>query len=351
VASKPWAWRSAAIVTFAVAAATATAGCAGRKGGAAAIDAAPAPIVDGGGATEADAAPAALAPAQAAPRLTVGDVRFVSLGWDPRLPRFDDADLKKRLDAAMAKAGLLPAAAPGAPAGDAVAAKLEFSSGLGVQGDPGKETRVDAAVSLRLRWKEDGASRSMESRVLGQLPVAPADRAHLPDKASAAFERALADAASALAQRDGIRRGDEATVIAALVSEDTDVRTEAFRAVGLRHLNGALPKLTELLRSPDHELRDAAIGALVELGDRRAVKPLVDLVEFSDLDMMRRIIDAVGMLGGDEARDYLEFIASGHETPAVRELANAALDRLKRREQKAAAPPAPSAPSAPSANH
>jgi hypothetical protein len=348
VAKYRWTWRSAAFVGFA-AAATAAAGCGGHKGGAGAAgaDASTAAASD----HDADDAPEApganapappLVPAQAAPRLALGEVRLVSLGWDPRLPRPDDVELRKRLDAAMAKASLLP---PGGGT-DTVPAKLEFSTGLGFQGDPGKETRVDAAVSLRLRWKEDGATRSMESRVLGQLPVAAADRAHLGDKADAAFARALDDAASALSLRDGIRRGDEPTVIAALTSDDADVRAEAFRAVGLRHLQGALPRLTELLRSPDHELRDEAIGALVELGDRRAVKPLVDLVEFSDLDMMRRIIDAVGMIGGDEARDYLEFVASGHETPAVRELAAAALDRLKRREQKTPPPAAPPPPSA-----
>jgi len=341
VAKYRWTWRSAAFVTFAAAA-----GCGSHKGGAGAtaraVDAALAAAPDAGSTADEPGAspPAAPAPARAAPRLVLGEVRIVSLGWDPRLPRPDDAELRKRLDAALAKASLLPAGG----GVDAVPAKLEFSSGLGFQGDPGKETRVDAAVSLRLRWKEDDATRSMESRVLGQLPVAAADRAHLPEKASAALERALADTAAALALRDGIRRGDEPTVIAALTSEDSDVRAEAFRAVGLRHLHGALPRLTELLRSPDHEIRDAAIGALVELGDRRAVKPLVDLVEFSDLDMMRRIIDAVGMLGGDEARDYLEFVASGHETPAVRELAAAALDRLKRREQKTPASAAPAPP-------
>jgi hypothetical protein len=353
VAKLRWTWRSAAFVGFAAAAA---AGCGSHKGGAgataagsidASASASAASVVDAGLGEAPGANAPPLAPAQAAPRLGLGDVRLVSLGWDPRVPRPDDAELRKRLDAAMAKASLLPAGA----GADSVPAKLEFSSGLGFQGDPGKETRVDAAVSLRLRWKEDGATRSMESRVLGQLPVAAADRAHLGDKASAALERALADAAASLALRDGIRRGDEPTVIAALTHEDTDVRAEAFRAVGLRHLNGALPRLTELLRSPDHEIRDAAIGALVELGDRRAVKPLVDLVEFSDLDMMRRIIDAVGMLGGDEARDYLEFVASGHETPAVRELAAQALDRLKRREQKTPSSAAPAPPSsAPSAS-
>jgi HEAT repeats len=324
----PWTSRSLCFLIVALAAA-----CGKRPAQAVHPDAG-APLAAAPGEPEPTPPPDA-APPRAATRLTLGEVHFASLGWDARAPRPDEAELRKRLDAAMAKAGLFPGGGEGA-----LPAKLEFATGLGFQGDAGKETRVDAAVSLRLRWKEQGATRSMESRVLGQLPIAPGERKKLPERAQAALDRALGDAVAALAQRDGIRRGDEATVLAALSAADPDVRTEAFRAVGERHLSGALPRLTELLHSPDHEIRDAAIGAMVELGDRRAVKPLVDMVEFSDLDMMRRIIDAVGMLGGDEARDYLEFVASGHETPAVRALAVEALDRLKRRAAKAGTAPA-----------
>ncbi len=330
-------------------AATFAAGC-GRRGGARGAGGdAGAAASDAAAGLAAPSADPAGAPARAALWLTLGEVRIADLGWDARVPRPDDKELRGLLDAAVAKVSLLaPGAAP-VSAEPPVPARLEFASGLGFQGEAGEETRVDAAVSLRLRWKEDGATRSMESRVLGQLPIAAADRKRLPEQARAALEHALADASAALALRDGIRRGDQATVLAALSSEDTDVRVEAFRAMAERHMVSALPRLVELLHSQNHEIRDAAIGGMVELGDRRAVKPLVDMVEFSDLDMMRRIIDAVGMLGGDEARDYLEFVASGHETPAVRELAVEALDRLKRREAKAAgtgpaAPPATPGP-------
>jgi hypothetical protein len=317
----PSTWRNAAFVAV-----LAAAGCKG------ATSQAPPPSIDAG--PSADGAPAASHPAPVvapseAPRLVVGSVGIGDIGWDPRIARPDDESMKKALDAAMTQAKLLvPPAEAGAP--PPLKARVVLGYGVGFTGAAGKETQVDARVVVTIRWKEEGATRSLEARVIGQRPVSAAERARLPDVVHAALEHALADAAASLAQRDGIRRGDEATVVAALTSEDTDVRGEAFRAIGLRHLTGALPRLTELLHSTDHEVRDAAIGALVELGDRRAVKPLVDMVEFSDLDMMRRIIDAVGMIGGDEARDYLEFVASGHETPAVRQLAKDALERMKR---------------------
>src|SRR5262249_11703785 len=104
----------------------------------------------------------------------------------------------------------------------------------------------------------------------------------------------------------------------------------AFAAIGERHLTEALPRLLELLKSDDELVRDGAIGALVALRDRRAVRPLIDRASFNDLDLMRRIIDAVGALGGDEARSYLELLATGHDVPIIRELAQKALDRLNR---------------------
>jgi hypothetical protein len=47
---------------------------------------------------------------------------------------------------------------------------------------------------------------------------------------------------------------------------------------------------------------------------------------------MAKILDAVGQIGGDEARAYLDFVSSGHEVPEVRALARAALERLERRQ-------------------
>ena len=46
---------------------------------------------------------------------------------------------------------------------------------------------------------------------------------------------------------------------------------------------------------------------------------------------MRKILDAIALLGGDEAADYLGFVADGHEDPEIRALATAARQRLLRR--------------------
>jgi hypothetical protein len=279
-----------------------------------------------------DAAPAASAPApDAAPAVSAATAPL----WLERVSvssgRSGDAALDARLaevvrGALTGDGAFLPAAQPGA-----VGARVELQVEVGAVGEPGKERMIEARAQLRVRWKDGDVGRSMEARVAGQRKVTPAERPRLRELAEATLDRAVADAAALVVARERIRRGDEAAVLAALDHADPDVRDEAYRAVGARGLRAAIPRLVQLLGHEDAEVRDAAIGALVELRAEEAVKPLVDMVEFSDVDMMRRIIDAVGMIGGEEATAYLEFVASGHEQPAVRELARQALEHMQRR--------------------
>ena len=112
------------------------------------------------------------------------------------------------------------------------------------------------------------------------------------------------------------------------------MRQTAFHAIAHRRVAAAVPRLLEMLNAEDVLVRDGAIGTLVALREPRAVQPLTEMAQFKDLDMMRRVIDAVGMIGGEDARAYLDLIASGHDVPEVRALAKDALLRLERREGK-----------------
>lgn len=192
-----------------------------------------------------------------------------------------------------------------------------------------KPARLRAAVALSMSWivEDEEIAPWATSECDGEVPPA----AQLPAAAASLVECALADAARSLVEKQGVRRGDVPGVLRALDSPDPSLRQVAFAAVADRQLRGAVPRLLELLASKDELIRDGAIGALVALREPRAIKPLTELAQFRDLDMMRRVIDAIGAIGGDDARAYLEMVASGHDVPAVRELAQGALDRLNRR--------------------
>ena len=91
------------------------------------------------------------------------------------------------------------------------------------------------------------------------------------------------------------------------------------------------PTLLRLLEHPEESVRDAALGALVELKDRRAVAVLASQRSMRDRREMRKILDAIATLGGNEASEYLSFVAEGHDDPEIRELAAAAKARMQRR--------------------
>jgi len=78
-------------------------------------------------------------------------------------------------------------------------------------------------------------------------------------------------------------------------------------------------------------VRDAALGALVELRDPRAVPALTKTKSMRDRREMRKIVDALAALGGQEAADYLSFVADAHEDEEIRNMASAALVRLRGR--------------------
>ncbi|PID38046.1 MAG: hypothetical protein CSA65_00740 [Proteobacteria bacterium] len=123
---------------------------------------------------------------------------------------------------------------------------------------------------------------------------------------------------------------DEEALVAALGDHDPDRLLSAIEISALRKSNAAVPALIGLLSHKERRLADRSIGALVIIGDRRAVKPLTKLAKFEDSGRVAQVIDAIGSLGGEEAKAFLEFVADGHRNPTVRDMARQALARMTR---------------------
>ncbi len=120
---------------------------------------------------------------------------------------------------------------------------------------------------------------------------------------------------------------------AALEADGGELRQEAIAAAGERQLREEAPRLLKLLDDPDERTRDAALGALIALGDRRAVTALTRTRSLRDRREMRKIIEAVSILGGQEADEYLSFVAASHDDDDIRiAAAAAARERLLRRQ-------------------
>jgi hypothetical protein len=269
-----------------------------------------------------DAAPTVKAPPAPLPavRLSVTDIVVgKELGWERSLEPLPEGFVRTEVDKALGGSPLLE------KGGTSARLKIRVGAGHAPE-DPGI---VRVAVQVTMTWKEGGEDRTLEARVVGEKEGGDGNVL-----VKAALPRAIADAVTSLVRKDGIRRGDQAAVIAALDDADPEVRSEALRAVADRKLHAAAPRLIELLASEDSDRADEALGALVALKEEGAVKAIVDRVQFSDIDSMRRIIDAVAEIGGDEAEAYLQFVAEGHEMGGVKDLAADALRRLRARKDK-----------------
>ncbi len=146
------------------------------------------------------------------------------------------------------------------------------------------------------------------------------------------------DLIDGFAARRRLHDGPGTAVHAALVADGGELREEAIRAVAERKLGDEAPVLLKLLDDPEERTRDAALGALIALGDRRAVSVLTRSRSLRDRREMRKIIEAVAILGGQEADDYLSFVAASHDDDDIRAAAAAARERMLRRQGEGGRP-------------
>jgi HEAT repeat protein len=140
-------------------------------------------------------------------------------------------------------------------------------------------------------------------------------------------ERAVDDLLRAYIARQKLWSADRQTLHAALAAPG-EARLEAIRVAAARKLFDEGPTLIALLSDDEEPIRDAALGALVELHDPRAVPALTKAKSMKDRREMRKIIDALAALGGQEATDYLSFVADAHEDEEIRNMAKTALLRM-----------------------
>jgi hypothetical protein len=242
------------------------------------------------------------------------------------------------------------------PALTRAAAQIIGQSGLPVVDGGVNPSALKLRVELRLDGAEDADAKKGVMRAFVEAKLTPvsgppdalsfeqaavAERVYDLDKLGdrgAAFrahaQRAVEDVVRGVGARAKLGRGTSAELLAALGGSDDDLREEAVRLAGERKEKSAVPALLSQLKSDDRPTRDAAIGALAAIGDPRAVKPLTELAHFRELDELPKILDALSAIGGDEARAYLEFVASGHDNPEMRKLAEEALRHLDARRAK-----------------
>jgi hypothetical protein len=260
--------------------------------------------------------------------VTVADLT----GEPPPGVKIDTDALTKQLEGQLRASGIL------APGGGNDAGTV-----------PVARVRVELAVE-EVRSEEKGAARA---RMHFRVDTRPSDLsgAHWNEDVEAGGEtvyplkpapdlklafsklasRMLGDLTSSYVGRQKLWRAGEKELAVVLTADAGEPAAEAIRVVRERHLKGETDILLKLLSSEDESIRDAALGALVDLHERRAVGEIAKQRSMRDQREMRKILDAIATLGGDEAVDYLSFVADAHEDEEIKAMAKQALERLKRR--------------------
>lgn len=286
----------------------------------------------------ADAGTSARAPAARTPEVAVLTGVAIQWGQGAAPPGVSDEDLSRRIGRILADspAFLVEGEAP-PPGRTAVPVMVEVTlhaeivaADGGGKARAGKARAAMAAVEAELDWKARGERLEPRENVIVQVPLgarpAPADGEVL----AAAVGDAVDKAGHGLVDKETLHRADDATVLRALSGDGAEVPW-ALELAADRRLRGAFDRAAALLGARDLAVRGAALRVLVALRDPRAVKSLARAADFADADTMRSLIEAVTAIGGPEAVEFLELVASGHSDDDMRQRAQEGLDRLGRR--------------------
>ena len=130
--------------------------------------------------------------------------------------------------------------------------------------------------------------------------------------------RVARDLIEGVVARRRLQDGSPAALHAALVADGGELREEAIRIVGRAPASRRGADAAQAARRRRRDGPDAALGALIAMRDRRAVRELTQSRSLRDRREMRKIIEAISILGGQEADEYLSFVAATHDDDEIR---------------------------------
>jgi hypothetical protein len=278
-----------------------------------------APVRDGGRAQDAPAR------VDAAAVREVVILRQVSV--DVVAPAGETGPAKDAIVARLSRlgTGVVPDAAS-VPAGWAgrfgtIRAVVTYDRG-GTPRSPSILMTIEASLEL------DGDALGAAARAAGEGRVGPKGAPHAADDLAATL---IDQVATELTSKLTLRAGTSADLVAAATGTDSEAAAWALELAGERQdpalRDAAIAALGQTLRS-----RTAAIQYLVALGDPATVNALTATVDFADQGQLAAIIEAVTAIGGQDAREFLELLASGATDSDIMARATDGLRRLDRRE-------------------
>jgi hypothetical protein len=190
---------------------------------------------------------------------------------------------------------------------------------------------------LRIGLKDAPADWKYYEENVATEGTVPLEAAQEPKRQSAvqrATQALLVDLAKSYRNRLAAWKASPAELHSLLATGGEEEKLEAIAVVRARGVTAEIPRLLELLVDDNERLRDAALGACLQLRVREAVPILTKSREMKDGREMQKILDALAELGGAEAKAYLSFVAETHDSEPIRAVAAGALRRLLQSDKK-----------------
>jgi hypothetical protein len=200
-----------------------------------------------------------------------------------------------------------------------------------------------ADVAITLEMTSTGAQGEIERLVAEGMARKPTNADDSLDPAArhtafkAALDAALADAVAGLGAQLDARHKTDDELLKDLTAQDARVRDYSIRMLADRRSPAAVPQLIARLQDPSPEVARRAAGALIAIGDRRAVTPLIELTRHRRAEDVGPILYAIASLGGPEAEAFLFTLESGAPDEETRRAAKGAYEDLVRRKKEDAA--------------
>ena len=186
-------------------------------------------------------------------------------------------------------------------------------------------------AQAQVSWLDRGTDPAPVVKVAIERDLGPGKPGGDGQPVMEAAAATVATMARALSAEERVRSGPPEELRKALAGDDDDLRLWALELARERKPRDLVDDIGKLLGSKDPDVRERALGALLSIGDPRAAGAIADHARTDDLQFLRNAIDAVAALGGQDAIDWLEFLAGGHSDPDIRAQAGRALERARAR--------------------
>ena len=205
----------------------------------------------------------------------------------------------------------------GAPPGDASAGADAAAEDGGGEGEPGP-AGLEVIYVLKYRGEEGWP-----------LSTAIVIKAGAKDDlmVSKPMADVVSELVSSIARQAALLHEELPSLRVALKSHDDEIVTLAIQMLGEKKDHEVVPVLCDMLDQtpPGLDRRDEIIGALEKIADPRASPCLIRAFSGAEMYQEVQILRALSVTGGEEARQFLEAVATGHEFDPVRRIAKEAL--------------------------